>query len=769
MTNKWIFLLILMSKVAAFSQPINIIPQPAEVQPQEGYFELTRTTQIIFTSSSLQDADFVGLAQEILQDASGLTISPAKEADPDQTGNIQIRLNRPFVSSLGTEGYSLKIQEDGVFLSANTTAGLLYGIQSIWQLLTAADAATLPCMQITDYPRFGWRGLHLDVSRHFMPVEFIYKFIDYLALHKMNVFHWHLVDDQGWRIEIKKYPKLTEIGAWRADREHLGWDARKAPLQGDEPLYGGFYTQEEVKAIVAYAAKRNVTIVPEIEMPAHLMSALAAYPQYSCTGEFIPVPSGGVWPITHIACAGNDEVFDFLEGVLSEVMQLFPSTFIHIGGDEATKTEWQKCERCQARIQEEQFKDEHELQAYFIERIERFLNQNGRDLIGWDEILEGGLDPSAAIMSWRGSEPGIKAAKAGHNVVMSPGTHCYFDHYQGNPSLEPKAWGGFTTLKKVYHYEPIPAELTAEEATHIIGVQANVWTEFMPDGKQVEYMIMPRMSALSEVVWSPKASRDWSSFSQRMDTQYARYRKMGVNYATSAFQVSIAPIMNPDDKSIEITLSSDALNPDIRYTLDGSTPNADSSKYVSPFRIDQTTMVKAVAVKDGENLTEPLAVKYFIHQAIACPVDLKYPNSEKYDATGKFALVNGIKGSIDYSDNSWQGFDGNDFVATIDLGESKAFSSVTAGVLQNSASWIYYPSQMTVEVSVDGERYSTLGVAKNHVSPDDYERQTQDLQVKQATEARYLRVTIKNLGTCPPGHSGEGQPAWLFVDEIVVE
>ena len=697
-----ILLVAMTISLGIFAQSADIIPKPVSVVKKEGVFKITNNTKVLFDATNETEADLADLSKDLLKSATGNTpefVAPTAQKE----GNILIQLNNPLDSKIGNEGYTLSIQNDRVFLNANTTAGLFYGMQSIWQLLTANDGTTLPCMDITDYPRFGWRGLHLDVSRHFMPVEFIYKYIDYIALHKMNVFHWHLVDDQGWRIEIKKYPKLTEVGAFRADREDLDWNSRKEPVKENEPKYGGFYSQEDVKAIVEYARKKHVTVIPEIEMPAHVMSALAAYPEYSCTGEYKPVPPGGVWPITHIFCAGKEETFNFLEDVLTEVMGLFPSTYIHIGGDEATKTEWEKCELCQKRMTDEGLKDEHELQAYFIKRIEKFLNKNGRQLIGWDEILEGGLDPTATIMSWRGSDPGIRAAKAGHDVVMSPTSHCYFDYYQGDPSLEPKAFGGNITLKKVYNFEPVPAELSAEEAKHIIGAQANIWTEYMPNGRHVEYMIMPRMSALSEVLWSPKGSKDWGDFSKRMESQYKRFDKLGINYATSAFQVSAKPELDPEHKTIKIELSTEAYDPTIYYTTDGSNPTANSTKYTQPFSISKSGTVKAVVIQNGELKTEPLATDFFIHKAIACKVDQKYPNSKSYESTGEYALVNGIKGTKNHADGNWKGFNGNDFVGTVDLGDETEFSSVKVGVLQNIGAWIFYPSQMIVEGSDDGK------------------------------------------------------------------
>ena len=768
MKIKLLILIALLVSFTSFAEEVNIIPKPVKTVVTTGSFQFTGNTKLILTISNKQEKDFSEIACEMLSKATGLNIEQVNTSDHLQ-GNILAQINSPFDTEIGNEGYKLTVKNERIFLNANTTAGLFYGIQSLWQLLGPNSNNTVQCLEITDYPRFGWRGLHLDVSRHFMPASFIYKFIDYMAMHKLNVFHWHLVDDQGWRIEIKKYPKLTEVGAWRADREHLEWDARKGPVKPNEKKIGGFYTQDEIKAIVAYAQKKHITIVPEIEMPAHVMSALAAYPEFSCSGEYQAVPSGGVWPITHIFCAGKDETFNFLEDVLSEVMELFPSSFIHIGGDEATKTEWETCPLCQKRMKDEGLKDEHELQSYFITRIEKFLNANGRRMIGWDEILEGGLAPEATVMSWRGEQGGIKAAQMGHDVVMTPGSHCYFDHYQGNPELEPKAWGGFTTLKKVYQYEPVPEELNKVEAKHVLGAQANVWTEYMPDGKQVEYMIMPRISALAEVVWSPAEMKDWGDFSQRMTTQYQRYKKMGVNYAKSAFQVSAHPVLDPTNKTVNVSLTSEAWQPDIRYTTDGSEPNKNSKKYSGPFKITKTTPVKAVVLQDGKNMSKALTTNFFIHKAIACPVDMKFENSPNYNSSGKFALVDGIKGSKNHGDGKWKGFNGDDMIATIDLGETRAISTIKVGFLQKAGSWIFFPTGVTVEVSTDGKNYKKMGSAKNKIPVTNPERLTQELVVKKNTSARYVRVSAKNLGECPKGHAGEGHPAWMFVDEIVVE
>ena len=766
-------LLILLSffvGVNLFAGELDVIPKPVKAIVHEGEFLINSQTKILFNSDDKELKEVIDLASEFITTVSGSNVESAHLLNNELKGNILVQLNSPLEPELGTEGYSLRIKNDRVFLNANSVKGIFYGFQTIWQMLTRSENVQLTCADIIDYPRFAWRGLHLDVSRHFMPVDFIYKFIDYIAIHKMNVFHWHLVDDQGWRIEIKKYPKLTEVGAWRVDREDKHWNNRKEPVKKSEkPTYGGFYSQEEVKAIVDYASQRQVTIVPEIEMPAHVMCALAAYPEYSCTGKNEGVPAGGVWPITHIYCAGNDATFTFLEDILKETMALFPSTYIHIGGDEANKAEWEKCPKCQKRIQDEGLKDEHELQSYFIERIEKFLNKEGRKLIGWDEILEGGLAPEATVMSWRGEKGGIQAAQMGHNVVMTPGSHCYFDHYQGDPSIEPLAIGGFTTLKKVYSYEPVPAELNEEEAKLVLGAQANLWTEYMPDGKHVEYMTLPRLAALSEVVWSSKESRDWTNFSSRMETQYERYDLLGANYSTSAFQVKGTSELDPENRSIKVSFTTEATNPEIRYTTDGTDPNAGSKRFSQPFSIDKSTTVKASFFRDGKAMSKALANDFYIHKAIACPVDMKIPNHKNYNSTGEYALVDGIKGSLNHADGNWKGFNGDDLVATIDMGNVKSFSSVNVGTIQNTGPWIFYPKSVSVEISNDGTTFRKLGTVKNKVPAMESGRLTQVLSVKKKSTARYVRVTAKNLGVCPEGHGGEGKPAWLFIDEIVID
>jgi len=503
-----------------FSPIVNIVPLPVTVNVKDGYYTLPDTVTI-----SAINPDEISAAAFLIDFFNTQNV-PAKIVS-DSVGSISLR---SFVSKeILPEGYNhIVVNTDGVDIFSTSASGLFYGAQSLLQLIQN-DQLTLkvPVLTITDYPRFSWRGLHLDVSRHFFPVEFIKRYIDLMAQYKFNTFHWHLTEDQGWRIEIKKYPKLQEIAAFR--KETLLGHYSDQPHKFDGQRYGGYYTQEEIKDVVAYAAKRHVTIVPEIEMPGHSLAALSAYPVLGCTGG--PYEAATLWGVfDDVYCAGKESTFAFLENVLDEVLDLFPGEYIHVGGDECPKARWKDCAHCQKRMKAEGLEDEHELQSYFIQRIEKYLNAKGRKLIGWDEILEGGLAPNAAVMSWRGEDGGIAAAKAGHPVVMTPGFALYFDHYQGDPENEPVAFGGNTPLKKVYEYEPIPAALSQEELSYILGAQANVWTEYIKTPEHVEYMVYPRALALAEVVWSQRENRNWANFVMRLPHQLKLLDQQKVNY-----------------------------------------------------------------------------------------------------------------------------------------------------------------------------------------------------------------------------------------------
>ena len=509
---------------------LNLIPVPAKMKINTGQFVLDSNTAIVLSSDNQEMQNAVAVFSNLLRRAAGFRLQAT--AAPVSSNAIVCKIS-PSISN--DEGYKLSVQKDLIVVEAKTPQGIFYGMQTLRQLLPfqierpylSNISWTVPCVVIEDEPRFVHRGLMLDVCRHFMSKEFVYKFIDMLAYHKMNTLHWHLTEDQGWRIEIKKYPKLTQTGAFRnrtLEGRYVSSDKRK----WDNTRYGGFYTQEDIKDVVAYAQKRFVTVIPEIEMPGHAIAALTAYPELSCTGG--PFEVEGLWGVFNDIYCPKEETFTFLENVLSEVIGLFPSEYIHIGGDEAPKLRWKNCAHCQELIKKEGLKDEHELQSYFIKRIEKFVESKGRRIIGWDEILEGGLAPNATVMSWRGEAGGIEAAKQSHDVIMTPNSYLYLDYYQSDPKNQPLAIGGFLPLWKVYSYNPMPESLTPAEAKHILGIQGNIWTEYIPDSKQVEYMALPRGAAVAEIGWSPESKRNYADFKQRMIQQFKRYDGIGWNY-----------------------------------------------------------------------------------------------------------------------------------------------------------------------------------------------------------------------------------------------
>jgi hexosaminidase len=506
-----------------------IIPKPVKVEFTGAEFKINQHTNIVYNESNT-DFDKVAIyLKDEIKKALNLDLEIVFSENASKKNAII--LIQDSIHNNHPEGYLIDVSKRNVQLFSSTANGSFYGVQTLLQLLKVEDindkinfGSAIPGVRITDYPRFKWRGMHLDVCRHFYDKEFVKKYIDVLAMHKMNTFHWHLTEDQGWRIEIKKYPKLTEIGSIRKETMvGKNWN------EFDGIPHGGFYTQEDIKEVVQYAADRFITIVPEIEMPGHSLAALASYPEFGCTGG--PYEVAKTWGVfDDVYCAGNDKTFAFLQDILTEVIALFPGEYIHIGGDECPKAAWEKCPKCQKRIKDEGLKDEFELQSYFIHRIEKFLIDNNKKLIGWDEILEGGLAPSATVMSWRGTEGGIHSAKMGHDVVMTPNPICYFDHYQGDPTSEPLAIGGFTDIAEVYNYEPVPSELNEQESTYILGAQANIWTEYITTPEHLEYMALPRLCALSEVVWSVKEQKDVEEFKTRLKIHVLRLKAKNYNY-----------------------------------------------------------------------------------------------------------------------------------------------------------------------------------------------------------------------------------------------
>lgn len=763
-------LALLLSIGCTFAQQkraVSIIPKPQHLALKQGQFILTPDTKIYVPEKSEELQSIANMLATSIKFVTGAQLQVVEKKVPSRAKNIiQLTLNsKP--DTLGKEGYTLEVTPDKIILAANEANGLFYGMQTIWQLLppTKTDVpVAIAALSIADKPRYEWRGMHLDVTRHFFPVEFVKQYIDYLAMHKLNTFHWHLTDDQGWRIEIKKYPKLTEVGAWR-DSTLIGhyWDL---PQTYDHTRHGGFYTQEQVKEVVKYAQERYITVVPEIEMPGHSSAALTAYPQLGCTGGPYKVePRWGIFK--DVFCAGNEQTFTFLEDVLTEVMALFPSKYIHIGGDESPKDRWKVCEKCQARRSSEGLHDEHELQSYFVQRMEKFVNSKGRQIIGWDEILEGGLAPNATVMSWRGTKGGIAAAKEKHFVVMTPGTHVYFDHYQGDRELEPTAIHGYSPLSKVYAYEPTPEELSKDEQKYILGAQANLWTEYIPTTEHVEYMAMPRMAALAEVLWTPAKLKDWESFKQRMQQQYQRYDAKGINYAKSAYQVKQHLTLTPKANTTTVTFSTDAAGIDIFYTLDGSQPNTRSRKYSGPFEIKGKATITAGSFVDGKLVGKASAKVFDKTKALNQPLKLTTESHSSF-SPGKAALVNGLHGTTDHYDGQWTGFLEDNFEAVVDLGSVQPISKLSSSYFQHIGYRVFLPTKVVYAVSEDGKQFKTVKVIESP-NPEEHILRKEVSASIPVTNARYVKITAYNMAKSPEKYPSAGQKTWLLVDEVTAE
>lgn len=766
MFKKGLLFLACIVPILTKAQQANIIPQPVSIKIQDGGFIIDKNTGLKIKASNKELQAAAVFFNSCINHISGISLP----VNISKSKTVEFKIAP--TAEIGDEGYLLNVSPSSIVITANSKKGIIYGMQSLFQMLPAIRTNAVlkvPAMQVKDYPCFRWRGMHLDVSRHFFSPELVKLYIDLMADYKMNTFHWHLVDDQGWRIEIKKYPKLTEIGAWRANESAFSWTARPQSKETKPATYGGYYTQQQIKDIIVYAAQRNITIVPEIEMPGHVASAIASYPYLSCTQKpQQPMTGGNYFNISSNYCAGNDSVFLFLENVLSEVINLFPSQYIHIGGDEVDKTPWKNCVKCQARIKAEGLHNEEELQSYFIKRIEKFIVSKKRKMIGWDEILEGGLAPEATVMSWRGETGGIAAAKMGHDVVMTPGAPLYFDHYQTDPATEPRAFGGFNTVKRVYDYDPVPAELSEQQAKHILGAQANLWTEQIATPQHVTYMILPRMLALAEVDWSPKELRNWNDFNGRMQTHLSRFDQQGLHHSKGNFKVEIKP--NSENGQLFVTLFSEAYKGEIFYTTNGEPPTTKSTLYSGPIRIDSSVSIQAISVVNGNVMSViPSRQNFVLHKAVGRNVSYTYPVSNSYMADGPNSLADGVRGTIIVG-KYWHGISGKDLIATIDLGKAADIHSMSLGCLQSFSDWIMMPQWVKFELSEDGTNYKEVKTVSNTVMAGERAITIKDFTANFPVQtARYVRVTAKALDGLPQVHPAAGKPAWIFADEIVVK
>ncbi|WP_294322130.1 family 20 glycosylhydrolase [uncultured Chryseobacterium sp.] len=742
---------VLLSGLFFAQNRLNLIPYPQKVELLKGEFTIPGKFKLDQNLSRLETEYFKKQIRDVF------TFGIGKK----ETAHL---VNVPFSAPSkrnpeNEEKYAIEISPRQIVISSNTKQGYFLALQTLIQLFRQyKDSGKIPAMKIEDEPKFAWRGMHLDVSRHFFTVEEVKQYIDYLAMYKLNTFHWHLTDDQGWRIEIKKYPKLTQIGSKR--KESMIGAYVDNTFDG-KPYGPYFYTQDQIRDVVKYAQDRHITVVPEIEMPGHALAALSAYPELACTkGPFEPATKWGVFD--DVFCP-KEETFTFLENVLNEVMQLFPSQYIHIGGDECPKTRWKECAHCQELIKKYNLKDEHGLQSYFIQRIEKYVNSKGRKIIGWDEILEGGLAPNAAVMSWTGIKGGVEAAKSGHFAVMTPGAYCYFDHYQGDPATEPNAFGGFTPLDKVYSYQPVPEELNVTQSKYILGVQANLWTEYILDFKQVQYMIFPRMLALSEVAWGTSDAKNYKEFERRVINEFETLDKMSVHYARSIYNIN-GKVMAADN-GIAYELSTSQSPSGVRYTVNGADPSAASPAYTNPIPVQKSMTIKSAYFENGQLKSAISSQDFTVSKTTGKKITLEQQPNENYSFGGAFTLVDGIIGNQRQLGKTWLGFQGKDVVATIDFGQLTPFSEVYFNTLDNKGSWIHFAKSAHVFVSDNGTDFRMI----KKIGKDEILAAKGKIRLQLGNQkAKYLKIKIENAGIIPPGNPGADSQAWLFVDEIGV-
>lgn len=672
-------------------------------------------------------------------------------------GDVVLVLNPSFEHA---EGYALSVEPAGVTITAATANGLRFGLQTLRQMLPTTKAATitLPGVAIYDYPRFAWRGVHLDVSRHFFTVDQVKRFLDRMAMYKYNRFHWHLTDDQGWRLEIKSHPELTRIGAWR---KSVGFKHnQEIGLNTDNGRpYGGFYTQKQVKEVLAHAASLGITVIPEIDLPGHSQAAIAAYPQVFC----FPEEKMDVWTEGGVSkgvmCAGREETFTLLNDVLKEVIDLFPSQYIHLGGDEAPKDGWRRCPKCQQRIKNEHLKDEHELQSYFMNRLERFVNAHGRKMIGWDEIMDGGLSPTATVMSWRSSVPGKEAAMAGNDVIMTPSSFVYLNRPQSvNPVTQ--ASSGILSLKTVYSFNPMPEGLSPQAAKHILGVQACQWSENTPDDRTLYYKEFPRAIAVAEIGWTAQEARRWDDFSTRLNRHLPMLSFYGIGYGQPSYEVTINMKEQASGPAVELLAEVPA---PIYYTTDGTTPTRSSAVYKEPVPVTASSTVKACTFLPNGSRSQVASQDIYFHRALGKKVIYNLPYGENHDGGGPLGLTNGML-------NRWQGFEKQNADFVVDMGSPQAIDSICTRWMFDIRDWVLRPTQVTFEVSADGTNYTQV-LKQNFTNPaDNYDKGVIPVAIgRHMDNVRFIRIRAVNPKVNPEWHSSAGGASWIFIDEVVVK
>lgn len=751
------FFLLLLTLNAQYSmQRYPIIPKPQTLLPNSDNFSFTSAVTIVTEQKSARkDCAFF---REQISTLYNIQLQYGKVAGFEPC--IWISLDS---TGLPPEGYELYISKQGVNLYGSR-AGVFYGLQTLLQLIQtdANGALFLPGCSVIDYPRFSWRGMHLDVARHFFPKENVKAYLRWMAMYKLNTFHWHLTDDQGWRIEILQLPLLTQIGAWR--KQTLIGHFSEEPDRYDGEPYGGFYTQAEIREVLAFADSLHITVVPEIEMPGHASAMIAAYP-YLGNG-FTKTEVQGTWGVFPEVLSPKDSTFTTLEMILSEVAKLFPGEYIHIGGDECPKDEWKNSAYCQQLIRDKKLQEEHGLQSWFIQRIVNFLATKKKKAIGWDEILEGGLAEGAAVMSWRGEEGAIAAAKAHHNVVMSPGAYCYFDYYQSQRAEEPLAIGGFLPIEKVYSFDPVPSALAAGEKKYIMGVQANVWTEYMADFSQVQYMIFPRITALAEVAWSRSDIKDFRWFVPRVTAHMKLYDKMHINYSRAMFEIKPRLFAPADGHGIMLGLSTYSALGEIKFARNKPEVTWSDSLYTGAIHITGDDEIIAAVFDGREKLSGDYRQKFSTNTATGKAVVLRKEPSPAYNTGGAVTLVDGVTGRTPWTGSQWLGWWGDTLDATIDLGKTDTIRGITIHMLHDPGSWIYHSENISVLVSGDGIHYAAPVFETSLSWPL---TSLVKASIHLTARTRFVKIIVRNAGVIPPGSPGAGHPSWLFVSEISLE
>lgn len=728
----------------------DIIPNPENFSIDSGFF-LLNSSVVVVVDERFSIVQQLNNEVEDLKNFAKNKLGFELKQNSKLSNNPAIFLSIVPDEFLKKEAYEMSVDSNIITIESIHPSGIARGLTALKQLalLNQNDTAYfIPNVKITDSPKFAHRGLLLDCSRHFFSKEIILKYIDLLALYKMNVLHWHLTEDQGWRLAIDKYPKLTEVGAFRTEM--------------DGSKYGGYYTKKDIKEIVTYATKKHIEIIPEIELPGHSQAAIAAYPYLSCTGNQVDVAND--WGVfKEIYCAGKDSVFIFLKDVLTEVIELFPSKYIHIGGDEAPKVRWEECEKCQQRILEYNLKDEHELQSYFIKRIQTFLNSKGKQIIGWDEILEGGLANGAIVQSWRGMKGGKEAIKHGNKAIMSPTSHAYFDY-------DLKA----IDLEKVYSFNPIPKGLTNEEEGLIIGGECNMWTEHVPDEKNLDSKVFPRILAMSEVLWSNPSAEikqlNFNEFNNRLQHHYNILDKYNIEYGEESIPMTY--FLKPSQTGSHMTLNPYDSTIQLKYKLECETCDSNYLDYERTFQILKSGILKVQPYKNNKIYGKLIEIPFHNHLAIDRDVNYTTEYSEWYTAGGKEGLVDSKLGTLDFRDGSWQGFWGKNLECILDFEEiTSNFSSVSANFYQYSNSWIFIPEEMTAEISDDGKVWTDWGSIKSNVNLEQRGKFIKPLIINhnQTKSFRYLKIKVKNVGKVPAWHEAAGSDAWIFIDEIIVK